>query len=133
MHCSNMSRRSTSRIRITAHCRTITASLPVSSRRSDAIAEACEQYQISLTHALRQEPGRNEVLLWPSLDTAWAEQLLKMKQPQRALHVVAQGVGLAGDQEWLLRVVEARALWDLAGNRSRNDPQNLPCSTPRPK
>jgi tetratricopeptide (TPR) repeat protein len=74
--------------------------------------EACEQYQISLTHALRQEPDGTG----PAVSLArysLAEQLLKLKQPQRALHVVAQGVGLAGDQQWLLRVVEARALWDL--------------------
>ena len=41
------------------------------------------------------------------------EHLLKMKQPRRALHVVSQDAGLASDQEWMLRVVEARALWDL--------------------
>ena len=75
-------------------------------------AEAFEQYQISLTHALRQdltEEGRRLPVARYSL----GEQLLKMKQPQRALHVITLGVRLAGDQEWLLRVVEARALWDL--------------------
>ena len=74
--------------------------------------EACEQYQISLTHALRQEPdGTGPVVSLARYSLA--EQFLKLKEPQRALHVVAQGVGLAGDQQWLLRVVEARALWDL--------------------
>ena len=74
--------------------------------------EAYEQYQISLTHALRQDPdGRGPAVVVARYSLG--EQFLKMKQPQRALHVVAQGVGLAGDQQWLLRVVEARALWDL--------------------
>jgi len=74
--------------------------------------EACEQYQLSLTHALRQEPdGTGPAVLIARYSLA--EQFLKLKEPQRALHVVAQGVGLAGDQQWLLRVVEARALWDL--------------------
>jgi tetratricopeptide (TPR) repeat protein len=75
-------------------------------------AEAFEQYQISLTHALRQDPdgsGPDVAVARYSL----GEQLLKMKQPERALHVIALGVTRAGDQEWLLRVVEARALWDL--------------------
>ena len=75
-------------------------------------AEAFEQYQISLTHALRQDPdGRGPAVVVARYSLG--EQLLKMKQPQRALHVVTQGVNRAGDQEWLLRVVEARALWDL--------------------
>jgi tetratricopeptide (TPR) repeat protein len=81
-------------------------------------AEAHEQYQISLTQALRQDPdGRG-----PSVAVArysLGEQLLKMKQPERALHVITLGVRLAGDQEWLLRVVEARALWDL-GRKSES-------------
>lgn len=75
--------------------------------------EACEQYQISLSHALRQEPdgtGPAVAIARYSL----AEQFLKLNEPQRAIHVVAQGVGLAGDQQWLLRVVEARALWALS-------------------
>ncbi len=75
-------------------------------------AEAFEQYQISLTHALRQDPdGRGPAVAVARYSLG--EQLLKMKQPERALHVITLGVGLAGDQEWLLRVVEARALWDL--------------------
>jgi len=75
-------------------------------------AEAFEQYQISLTHALRQDPdGRGPAVAVARYSLG--EQLLKMKQPQRALHVITLGVRLAGDQEWLLRVVEARALWDL--------------------
>lgn len=75
-------------------------------------AEAFEQYQIALTHALRQDPnGRGPAVALARYSLG--EQLLKMKQPQRALHVVSQGVGLAGEQEWMLRVVEARALWDL--------------------
>jgi tetratricopeptide (TPR) repeat protein len=75
-------------------------------------AEAFEQFQISLTHTLRQDPdgtGPDVAVARYSL----AEQLLKMKQPERALHVIAQGVARAGKQEWLLRVVEARVLWDL--------------------
>jgi tetratricopeptide (TPR) repeat protein len=75
-------------------------------------AEAFEQYQISLTHALRQDPdGRGPAVAVARYSLG--EQLLKMKQPERALHVITLGVRLAGDQEWLLRVVEARALWDL--------------------
>jgi len=75
-------------------------------------AEAFEQYQISLTHALRQDQdGRGPAVAVARYSLG--EQLLKMKQPQRALHVIAQGVGRAGDHEWMLRVVEARALWDL--------------------
>jgi tetratricopeptide (TPR) repeat protein len=75
-------------------------------------AEAFEQYQIALTHALRQDSdGRGPVVAVARYSLG--EQLLKMKQPERALHVITQGVRLAGDQEWLLRVVEARALWDL--------------------
>ena len=75
-------------------------------------AEAHEQYQISLTHALRQDPdGRGPAVAVARYSLG--EQLLKMKQPQRALLVIAQGISLAGDQQWLLRVVEARALWDL--------------------
>lgn len=75
-------------------------------------AEARKQYQISLTHALRQDPGGRG----PAVAVArysLGEQLLKMKQPQHALHVITQGISHAGAQEWLLRVVEARALWDL--------------------
>lgn len=74
--------------------------------------EACEQYQISLSHALRQEPDGTG----PAIAVArysLAEQFLKVNEPLRALHVVTQGVGRAGDQQWLLRVVEARALWAL--------------------
>jgi len=75
-------------------------------------AEAHEQYQNSLTHALRQEPhGRGPAVAVARYSLG--EQLLKMKQPQRALHVITQGVGRAGEHEWMLRVVEARALWDL--------------------
>jgi tetratricopeptide (TPR) repeat protein len=74
--------------------------------------EAHEQFQISLMHALRQDPdGRG-----PDVAVArysLGEQLLKMKQPERALHIIVQGVDRAGREEWMLRVVEARALWDL--------------------
>ena len=81
-------------------------------------AEAIEQYQISLTHALRQDPnGRGPAVAVARYSLG--EQLLKTKQPERALHVITQGVRLAGDQEWLLRVVEARALWDL-GRKSES-------------
>ena len=75
-------------------------------------AEAFEQYQISLTQALRQDPygtGPAVAIARYSL----GEQLLKMKQPERALHVITQGLARAGNEEWLLRVVEARALWVL--------------------
>lgn len=75
-------------------------------------AEAHEQYQIALTHALRQEPTGTGPAVAVSRYLL-GEQLLKMKQPLRALHVIAQGVARAGEQAWLLRVVEARALWEL--------------------
>jgi tetratricopeptide (TPR) repeat protein len=75
-------------------------------------AEALEQYQISLAQALRQSPHGTG----PAVAVArysLGEQLLKMKQPERALHVIAQGVARAGNEQWLLRVVESRAFWDL--------------------
>jgi tetratricopeptide (TPR) repeat protein len=75
-------------------------------------AEALEQYQISLTHELRQDPEGSG----PGVAMAryfLGEQFLKMKQPERALHVMVQGLVRAGKSEWVLRIVEARALWDL--------------------
>ena len=78
--------------------------------------EACEQYRISLSHALRQDPAGTD----PAVAVArycLAEQLLKMKAPGQALEVVLPGVSLAGGHEWLLRVAEARALWDVGRRR----------------
>jgi tetratricopeptide (TPR) repeat protein len=75
-------------------------------------SEALEQFQISLTHELRRDPDGSG----PGVAMAryfLGEQFLKMKQPERALHVIAQGLARAGNSEWVLRVVEARALWDL--------------------
>jgi len=78
--------------------------------------EALEQFEISLMHELRRDPEGKDVGVTVARYCV-CEQLLKMKQPERVLHVVAQGVERAGTNEWLLRVVEARASWDL-GRRS---------------
>ncbi len=84
--------------------------------RWDGIGRRASSTRISLSHALRQDPAGTD----PAVAVArycLAEQLLKMKAPGQALEVVLPGVSLAGGHEWLLRVAEARALWDVGRRR----------------
>jgi predicted RNA polymerase sigma factor len=75
-------------------------------------AEAREQYELALSGAVRQDPSASG----PGVSVAryfLSEHLLKMREPARALAVVQPLSESKSKQAWLLRFVEAKALWDL--------------------
>jgi tetratricopeptide (TPR) repeat protein len=75
-------------------------------------AEAREQYELALAESLRQDasaygPGASIARYF------LCEHLLKMGAPAQALAVVQARPESLSKQEWALRFVEARALWEL--------------------
>jgi tetratricopeptide (TPR) repeat protein len=72
--------------------------------------EARVQYELALATALRQDAAESG----PGVAVAryfLGEHLLKMDDPARALGVVQGLSGVQSKQDWLLRIVEAKALW----------------------
>jgi tetratricopeptide (TPR) repeat protein len=75
-------------------------------------AEAREQYELALAESLRQDSSG----YGPGVSIAryfLSEHLLKMGEPSKALAIVQARPENASRQDWVLRIVEARALWAL--------------------
>jgi Flp pilus assembly protein TadD len=82
--------------------------------------EAREQYELALAEAQRQDKdgtGSGVSVARYFL----AEQLLKMGDAAKALVVVQTVSGTSPKQEWLLRTVAAKALWDLGRRAESKD------------
>ena len=82
------------------------------SPRSLRDAEAREQYELALAESLRQDSSG----YGPGVSIAryfLSEHLLKMGKPSKALAIVQARPENASRPDWVLRIVEARALWAL--------------------
>jgi thioredoxin-like negative regulator of GroEL len=71
-----------------------------------------EEAVSKLATSLRQDPSGTGVGVRVARYFL-GEHLLKMKEPNQALAVIERSVSQASKQDWLLRFVEARALWVL--------------------
>jgi len=78
-------------------------------------AEAREQYEFALDCECRVDPDGPGVSV---LRYLLAELLLTMGEPAGALDALLPGLNSVSDQEWLLRLVQADALWQL-GQKSQ--------------
>ena len=74
--------------------------------------EAREQYELGLEAAKRAEPQAQS----PSVLIAryfLSEHLLKVNAPKEALAVIEPALFVGSKQDWVLRMVQAKALWQL--------------------
>jgi hypothetical protein len=80
--------------------------------------EARDQHELALAHALREDAGAGGAGV--SIARYFlGEHLLKMSEPAQALAIVQDMSMGASRHNWLLRVVEAKALWAL-GRRAES-------------
>jgi tetratricopeptide (TPR) repeat protein len=75
-------------------------------------SDSREQLEVSLAASLREDPGGTGAGVRVARYFL-GEHLLKMREPNQALAVIEPSFRQSSKQGWLLRVVEARALWDL--------------------
>ena len=81
--------------------------------RTSQMKEALYYHEQALSTSLRQNNNDNESSSVGISRYFLGEHLLKMNQYQKALSVVEPSIGKSNIGNWLLRVIEASALWRL--------------------